>query len=534
MVNNELEKIADKYFKEGNLFEAEKYYKLVLASTPRNTNALYALGYINTGKLDYDLAETFLTAGLKLSGDIKFLELLAYVKEKMFKLYDAIIMYEQVLELKPTEELFTIVSNLYIELELYDNAINISKDYIEKFPNIIAYRRLFLIYLNLFKLKELEVLYQEIKEKFPNKGLAFNLTGMYEEFINHNYDSAIEYYKKAVKTGVSIAGFDLAQCYRRIGNYDEAEKVSKKILKDFPNKNIILNFLAELYFTQRKMRKGFKYYIEREKSDEIKKLKNKWDGSAYPEKTLLVICDSNIILNMRFLYLLNEKFNNIIVATVPDYEQFIQTNGFETVSINDIANTQYDKYVLLSELQYYLNISFENIPSKKGYLKSDYIELSDGLNVGLLWKASGNTMQVVQEQTVDLSKYLSKLFEIEGVNYYSFQKADIFNTINKFPQIKDLSGELNNITDYAKYIKSMDLIIAVDSEVLHLAGAMNVPAIAVLPHNNAWYWFDDKNKTVWYSSVEIIKKGINEDWNAVSEQIVERVMKENGKHKKVK
>ena len=80
----------------------------------------------------------------------------------------------------------------------------------------------------------------------------------------------------------------------------------------------------------------------------------------------------------------------------------------------------------------------------------------------------------------------------------------------------------------------MDLIIAVDSEVLHLAGAMNVPAIAVLPHNNAWYWFDDKNKTVWYSSVEIIKKGINEDWNAVSEQIVERVIEENGKHKKVK
>ena len=80
----------------------------------------------------------------------------------------------------------------------------------------------------------------------------------------------------------------------------------------------------------------------------------------------------------------------------------------------------------------------------------------------------------------------------------------------------------------------MDLIISIDSEVLHLAGAMNKKAIGLLPFDSAWYWFDNDKKTEWYESVEIVKQKINEDWSAVSAQVIERVKEYNAKYQKVK
>ena len=80
----------------------------------------------------------------------------------------------------------------------------------------------------------------------------------------------------------------------------------------------------------------------------------------------------------------------------------------------------------------------------------------------------------------------------------------------------------------------MDLIISIDSELLHLAGAMNKQAIALIPFDSAWYWFNNDKKTEWYSSVEITKQKNNDDWNEVANLVVERVKEYNAKHQKVK
>lgn len=522
MVNLGLEKIADDYFNERNLFEAEKLYMRILANDKTNRNALYKLAYINVGKLDYSTAEMLLDAALKIGADIKTLMLAAYVKEKLFKLYDAIVMYEKALEFEPSEGLYVIIGNLYIQLELYDNAIHIAEEYVKKFPTIMAYRRLFLIYLNLSKQQKLSELCEEIKQKFPNKGLAFNLLGMYKEFVDKDYDEAVKLYEKAVKLGVPTASFDLALCYKRMKKYDEAEKSCKKILETYPRKNDVLNLLKDIYLTERKMRKGYKYYLERDLNKDIMALKNKWDGKA-AGKTILVIADSvysDVLRNLRYLKSLQNKFKNVILACSPAFESLLSFNKIKTIAASDINSVEYDKYVLISELPYYLNLTFEQIP--KFSLKSDKVDLGDGFKIGLLWKPQGDSLKAVNEQTID-TKYFKDLFKISGVQFYSFQKNDIFNTLETYPQIKDLSQELNTLEDYARYVNSMDLIISIDSEVLHLAGCLNIPAIAILPFDAEWYWFDNQNKTEWYPSIELFRQKIGEDWVSVAGKIAEKV-----------
>ena len=489
---NELEKLADKYFNDDNLFEAEKLYLRVLGFDKKNRNALYKLAYINVVKLDYNNAEMLLDYALKLGADLKILKLSAYVKEKQFKLYDAIIMYEKLLELEPSEELFIIISNLYIELELYDNAINIVKDYVQKYPTIFSYRRLFLLYLNLGKLEELESLKDAIQVKFSNKGITFNLLGMYQEYIKQNFEEAQKLYEKAVKLGVPTATFDLALCYKKLKKYSEAEKCCKKILNIYPNKNEVLYLLRDISFIEKKMRKGYKYYLDRNLNKDIKSLKNKWDGKDYNDKIILVVFDSSDnenIKNIRYIDCLKNKFKNIILSCSPDLMSFMKINGYSVVWNADVFSIEYDSYVLLSELPYYLNSNFESIPRQE--LKSEKIDLdSDKFKIGLYWKPNGDSMKVVNISSVDLTKYFVDLFNLDNVEFYSFQKNDIFGTLQSYPQIIDISSKLNNIEDYAKYVNSMDLIITIDSDVLHIAGSLNKKVLALIPYDSEWYWFD--------------------------------------------
>ncbi len=522
----ELEKLADKYFNNGNLFEAEKLYMRVLANDKQSRNAIYRLAYINVGKLDYNNAEMLLDYGLKLGADLKMLHLLAYVKEKQFKLYDAIVMYEQLLELQPSEELYVIIGNLYIQLELYDNALHITKEYVEKFPTILSYRRLFLLYLNLGKFSELEVLKDDLKEKFPNKGLTFNLLGMYKEYIQHDFNEAQKLYEKAVKLGVPTAMFDLALCYKKLKNYNESEKCCKKILNIYPNKNEVLNLLRDISFIEKKMRKGYNYYLERDLNKDIQSLKNKWNGKDYKDKTILVVFDNSDkenIKNIRYIDCLKDKFKNIILSCPPDLMSFMKINGYNVISNSDLFTTEYDSYVLLSELPFYLNSNFEFIPKQK--LKSENIDLnSNKFKIGLLWKPTGDSMKVVNISSVDLTKYFGDLFNIDNIEFYSFQKNDIFNTLDTYPKIIDISSNLNTAEDYAKYINSMDLIITIDSEVLHIAGSLNKKVLALIPFDTEWYWFDsDETSNVWYPSVELYRQKLGEDWSNVSKKIVERV-----------
>ena len=538
MINLNFEQLADQYYKEGNWFEAEKLYLRILSSNKQNVNAMYKLAYINIGKLNYAASEMLLENALKVYPGLDILKLLAYVKEKLFKFYDALVMYEKVLELEPTAELFEIVCNLYIILELYDNAILSTKEYVEKFPTIIAYRRLFLLYFNLSKNDELQKLLEEIKEKFPNKGLMFNLVGLYKEFIEKDYSEAEKLYEKAVKLGVPTASYDMALCLKKTKKYDEAEKYCKKVLDTYPRKNDILELLKEIYFIQKKVHKGYKYYLQRTLNKDLAGLRNKWNGKDYPNKTLLVIYDTKNnegIMNLRFLSRLKNKFKNIILACPQEIEGLAKFNKIKTQDINNISDIKYDFYTFLSELQYDLNISFENIPNPDGYLKAQKAEIEgNNFKVGLLWKAPGDTYRIIQQQAIDLKKYLKELFDIEGVEYYSFQKNDIFNTLESFPQIKDLSSELNTLEDCAKYINAMDLIISVDSDILHLAGALKKKAIGLIPYDSEWYWFDNQSKTEWYNSIELEKQSIEGDWSSVTKNVVEKVKKYNAKHKKTK
>jgi len=67
----------------------------------------------------------------------------------------------------------------------------------------------------------------------------------------------------------------------------------------------------------------------------------------------------------------------------------------------------------------------------------------------------------------------------------------------------NLADELNDFTDTAGVIENLDLVISVDTAVLHLAGAMGKPVWALLTFAPDWRWMLNREDSPWYPTMRL-------------------------------
>ena len=96
---------------------------------------------------------------------------------------------------------------------------------------------------------------------------------------------------------------------------------------------------------------------------------------------------------------------------------------------------------------------------------------------------------------------------------YTEEQLDLIN----------LAKDFKNFSDTAKAMKSMDIIISVDTSVAHLAGALGIKTFLMLPYVSDWRWFNDTKTTPWYTSVEIFKQTDPISWEKPIKDIICRL-----------
>ena len=69
----------------------------------------------------------------------------------------------------------------------------------------------------------------------------------------------------------------------------------------------------------------------------------------------------------------------------------------------------------------------------------------------------------------------------------------------------------------------MDVLITVDTSVVHLAGALGVKTYLLLPYASDWRWFDETKSTPWYDSIEIFKQKDKISWEKEINQIIQNI-----------
>ena len=78
----------------------------------------------------------------------------------------------------------------------------------------------------------------------------------------------------------------------------------------------------------------------------------------------------------------------------------------------------------------------------------------------------------------------------------------------------------SSLEELTTVICNLDLIITVDHLVAHLAGALNIDTILMLPCVPNWRWdMNFRDTSVWYKSFKVIRQQTPGDWTLVMSKL---------------
>ncbi len=73
--------------------------------------------------------------------------------------------------------------------------------------------------------------------------------------------------------------------------------------------------------------------------------------------------------------------------------------------------------------------------------------------------------------------------------------------------------EVTDFADTAALIGGLDLVIAVDTAVAHLAAALGKPVWMLSRFMGCWRWLRDRDDSPWYPTLRIFRQQRAQDWD---------------------
>jgi tetratricopeptide (TPR) repeat protein len=86
------------------------------------------------------------------------------------------------------------------------------------------------------------------------------------------------------------------------------------------------------------------------------------------------------------------------------------------------------------------------------------------------------------------------------------------------PALRDVADGLHDFSDTAALVQTLDLVIAVDTSVAHLAGALGKPVWILNRFDNCWRWLRDRSDSPWYPTARLFRQKTFGDWAPVMQE----------------
>jgi ADP-heptose:LPS heptosyltransferase/predicted O-methyltransferase YrrM/Tfp pilus assembly protein PilF len=434
---------------------------------------------------------------------IKYLRIIGETYEKQNMLESAIEYYEKVLKIEKYD--LSIIGVL-------NNQIGICYHNLNKHELAIQYFKKVLL------IKELTDVYCNISMCY----IALKNYRQAEFFLLKSYNLD----KNDVKTNDS-----LGHLYYYIKKYDKSIDHYKKTNANDTNHEHKYN-LSFSYLSKKDFKTGFTLYENRLKDNKINKqtkLKERvdipglkyWNGKDLCNK-LLVVYEQGIgdnILYYRFIIELSEKYPNMKIDYFCRAEIAKLFKTYKNIQIVESVNLpDYDYTVFIMSLPKILNLSSIE-PNKVNYINTKKDKL-------LYWNQKTSSLKKFKVGFVYnglLSSFIDKYIPLQEFEKLCDLDINLICIHRKSEVEKDLKNikfrdkithyDIDNgdpFEDTIHLLQNIDLLITVDTYIAHLAGVLNVKTWLLLG-TSEWRWSDDKNKTYWYNSVELVRTKENEE-----------------------
>ena len=259
----------------------------------------------------------------------------------------------------------------------------------------------------------------------------------------------------------------------------------------------------------------------------------RWDGSRLNGRSIYIQPEQGLgdtLHFIRYAALLAKQGGRVTVGTHKPLKELVATvPGVSEVSAEGEPLPRHDCWVGLMSLPKFLKTDLTNIPADVPYVRADpkkvaqwkeRLSREENFKVGLTW--AGNPDHTRDRlRSMKLSDF-APLANAQGVTFYSLQHTAGAEQAKSPPpgmNFVDLADELPTFSDTAAVVESLDLMISVDTAVIHLAGAMAKPVWTLIHYSPDWRWMLEREDSPWYPTMRLFRQKVYGDWSEVVRRV---------------
>jgi len=338
-------------------------------------------------------------------------------------------------------------------------------------------------------------------------------------------------------------------CASFLGRYDEAEHYYKRAIEISPhfplarwNNSLLLLYRGDYAKGWDEYRWGTLLGVRPNRH-----ILPQWDGYAYRSenpnnrKTLYIWSEQGFgdgLMFLRFTQGLKDKFGFKRIVLEVQAPLLPLLWDYDRYDIDHVVASQvdggfveaFDEHISLAELPRVLGIRPFSIPSAP-YLSVPpnppaqqvlsawrAAKKAEGkLLVGICWK--GNPGHVNDKaRSVDIERF-AELAKVPGVQLVPLVPGE------KPPFCPD-AFQLPSFEATAQVMNALDLVVSVDTAIVHLAGAIGKECWCLSPKACDWRWYldpEDSEKAIWYDSLSILRQAVQGEWAEVFADVAIRL-----------
>ena len=263
----------------------------------------------------------------------------------------------------------------------------------------------------------------------------------------------------------------------------------------------------------------------------------RWDGGDLKGRSIFLYAEQGLgdtLQFIRYAKLVKQRGARVVAQVqstlLPILASFDGVD--EWIASDKPSPEKFDVHAPLLSLPGMFKTNADTIPATVPYLSpaSELVEewrerLKDveGFRIGIAWQ--GNPQYRGDRMRSPALKNFQSLAEIPRVRLVSLQVKhgldQLTDTERSFPVrvLEGLDENTGAFMDTAAVMKNLDLVIASDSAIVHLAGALGVPVWIPLPLAADWRWFRNREDSPWYPSARLFRQTKAGEWGDVFSRI---------------
>ena len=365
------------------------------------------------------------------------------------------------------------------------------------------------------------------------------------------YDEAMALFERALALSPDDLGLlrNQAMLLASLGRLEEAEAGFRQIIAADPDDADAHFSLASLLLLTGRLPEGFKEYESRwssRQSESVKppptKLPRWWGEPVSPESHGLIVYAEqgfgDCIQFSRFVPLAAKHFGKVRLHTRKAlFTLFQRSYGACAEVVTEVTDEAgFTHHCPVMSLPLAFGTALATIPASVPYLVPDAEKArkwrdrlagETRLKVGVAW-ASGK--RGLHKRSFDLTlQMLEPLFRSVDVRWVSLNKVPLDAVqITQLERcgVTDWTEELRDFDDTAALVDALDLVLTVDTAMVHLAGALNKSAWLLNRAESEWRWLMERTDSPWYPSVRIFRQSQSRQWEPVFDAVAEALRME--------